>query len=158
MIARFAKDQSGAAFIEFGIMLPMLLLLFGVAVEGTRTFWSYQTTLTGVREAARYLSRAVDANICATGGSTTAWDPTLGAIVRESLSGEALIPSGVSVGQVSSTLTCTASGFRGGLVGVATVTASLSISLPFSGLFTQSGENKAGLSTSISDSARVLGR
>ena len=33
MIARFAKDQSGAAFIEFGIMLPMLLLLFGVAVR-----------------------------------------------------------------------------------------------------------------------------
>ncbi len=157
-INRFAKDQDGAAFVEFAILLPMLLLLFGVCIEGGRTFWSYQTTLTGVREAARYLARVVDADICAQGGTTTEWDEELATMVRSSLSGASLLPASVSVTGVVSTLACTSAGFRGGVASVATVTASLTIAYPFSGLFGDRGERMAALEATVFESARMLGR
>ena len=55
--------------VEFAILLPILLLVFAVIVEGGRLMWSYQTVVAGVRDATRYVARAAPANICSTGGS-----------------------------------------------------------------------------------------
>lgn len=55
-----ADDSRGAAAVEFGILLPfMVVLLAGIADVG-RSIWHHHTLEKGVRDAARYLSR-VDA-------------------------------------------------------------------------------------------------
>lgn len=154
---RFRKDDDGAALVEFALLLPSLLLFLALTVEGGRTFWSYQTTVSGVRDAARYLSRVAPANICATGGSVAAWDAKLLQIVRDSHDGKSLFPSDVSIHSVSGALACPAGSYRGGSAGVATVTAQLDIDYPFAGLFTLVGMTLDPVRTSISDAARVLG-
>ncbi len=54
---RLAGDRSGAAAVEFGILLPfMVVLLAGIADVG-RSIWHHHTLQKGVRDAARYLSR-----------------------------------------------------------------------------------------------------
>jgi Flp pilus assembly protein TadG len=55
-----AEDSRGTAAVEFGLVLPfMVVLLAGVADIG-RTIWHHHTLQKGVQDAARYLSR-VDA-------------------------------------------------------------------------------------------------
>ena len=39
--SRFSKEESGAALVEFAILLPMMLLVFAVIIEGGRLMWSY---------------------------------------------------------------------------------------------------------------------
>ena len=56
----FGRDSQGAAAVEFGILLPfMVVLLAGIADLG-RSIWQHHALQKGVRDAARYLSR-VDA-------------------------------------------------------------------------------------------------
>jgi len=157
ILTRFWRNDDGAALVEFALLLPTLILFLGLCVEGGRTFWSYQSTVTGVRDAARYLSRVVDADICNTGGSTTEWDAKLGQIVRTTQTGESLFPQAVSVTDVVSSLACNAGSYRGGPAPVATVTASLTIGVPFSGLFSLAGINVTAINTQVTDRTRVLG-
>src|SRR5687767_807230 len=63
-LARLARNERGVALVEFAILLPILLLLFAVTIEGTRMMWSYQTAIAGVRDAARYLGRITPSNVC----------------------------------------------------------------------------------------------
>ena len=54
------RDSRGVAAIEFGILLPfMVLLLAGIADLG-RSLWQHHALAKGVRDAARYLSRVDD--------------------------------------------------------------------------------------------------
>mgnify|MGYP006169453799 CR=1 FL=1 len=152
----FARDERGAALVEFAIILPMMLLFLALSVEGARTFWAYQATISGVRDAARFLSRVVDVDICATGGSVSQWDGRLLTIVRDARDGGTVFPSGVTVRSVGATLACE-SGFRGGAAGVATVTAKLDIDYPFSGVFTLIGMDLTSVATQVRDQARVIG-
>ena len=51
------KDSRGVAALEFGILLPfMVVLLAGISDVG-RSIWHHHTLEKGVRDAARYLSR-----------------------------------------------------------------------------------------------------
>lgn len=53
----FGKDSRGVAAVEFGILLPfMVVLLAGIADVG-RSIWQHHALEKGVRDAARYLSR-----------------------------------------------------------------------------------------------------
>ncbi|SLN46373.1 TadE-like protein [Roseivivax jejudonensis] len=155
--ARFRADQSGAALVEFALILPSALVLLGVSVEGARTFWSYQTTVTGVRDAARFVSRAADSDLCATGGSLAAWEPRLLDIVRTTATGATPFPVDVSVDAVTADLACHDLGLRGGTVGVATVTATLTIRHPFRTLFSLAGGTSGGITATVRDSARLIG-
>lgn len=155
--AQFWQDESGAALVEFALLLPMLLVVLALSVEGGRTFWAYQTTITGVRDAARYLSRVAVKDICHTGGSTTAWDAKLTDIVRNAQGGAGLFPAGVAVNAVTSSLSCRTGDYRGDRAGVATVTAQLSIQYPFAGLLTLVGVSVGDVATTVSDQTRVLG-
>jgi len=154
---RFLRCENGAALVEFGLLLPSLLVVLALSVEGGRIFWSYQTTITGVRDAARYLSRVVDADICASGGGVSEWNDTLTAIVRDTLDGDSLFPPGVTIDRVSASLTCNAGDYRGGEAGVATVVADLTVAVPFAGLFTLVGASAETVRTSVTDQARVIG-
>lgn len=156
-LPQFLRNEDGAALVEFGILLPTLLLFLAVSVEGSRTFWSYQTTIAGVRDATRYLSRVAPHDVCASGGSTSAWDEKLTDIVRNTQDGQSLFRVAVSVDEVTSVLACETEGLRGGQTPVATVTAHLQIAYPFASLFTLFGAAAATVNTTVSDSTRILG-
>jgi Flp pilus assembly protein TadG len=57
-------DEDGVALVEFAIFLPLFLLSFFVIVEFSRTFFSYQGAIAGVRDATRYLARVSDGSVC----------------------------------------------------------------------------------------------
>lgn len=153
----FLRDDDGAALVEFGLLLPTLLLFFALTVEGSRTFWSYQAAIAGVRDASRWLGRSAPADICTTGGSLAGMEPRLTAIVRTSMDGEAIFPASITVDSVVPALTCVAGDYRLAQVPVARVTATLTITYPFAGAFALFGQELSGVTTTISDSARVFG-
>lgn len=49
--------QGGAVAVEFALVLPLLLLAVGGAVELGRAFWFYDALSKATRDSARYLSR-----------------------------------------------------------------------------------------------------
>lgn len=158
LLSRFAREESGAALVEFALMLPVMLLMFAVAVEGGRTYHSYQTTVSGVRDAARYLSRVMRSDACITGAEVGDWEQALTQIVRTDQQRKDLFSPGVSVESVTSTLNCIAGDWRGeGAAPIATVTATLVISYPFSGLFSLAGGSLGTVTTTVSDTARIIG-
>lgn len=154
---RLLRDESGAALVEFAILLPMLLLLFAVIIEGGRLMWSYQSVAAGVRDAARYLARVAPSDICSQGGSVIGYTADLEAIVRNSIDGDSLFPPGISVTAVTPGLICVAGGFRVSPTPVAQVTASLTVTFPFAGLFGLSGGSLGTVTTTITDQSRVFG-
>ncbi len=55
----FRCDESGSALVEAAIVIPVLLTLFLGVFEFSSLFWEQQLISTGVRDAARYLSRCL---------------------------------------------------------------------------------------------------
>lgn len=156
-IRRLVRDDAGAALVEFGLLLPTLLLFFALVIEGSRTFWSYQAVIAGVRDATRYVGRAEMSDACTTGADIARWTAKATTIVRETSDGGAIFPASITVGSVTPSLVCVSGGFRGGQVPVVTVTANLDITYPFSGLFKLAGISLGAVKTSVSDSTRVYG-
>jgi hypothetical protein len=56
-VAKFIRDQKGAALAEAAIMVPVLLILFLGVFEFSYLFYQQQLIEIGIRDAARYLSR-----------------------------------------------------------------------------------------------------
>lgn len=158
---RLARDEAGVALVEFALVLPMMLLVFAVIVEGSRLMIGYQSAIAGVRDATRYLSRIVPVNICTTGGGVAGYAPQLQAIVAQSLTGGTIFPGGVTVqtGGVAPALACVAGSYRVNPAPVVSVTALVDISFPFAGIFTLVGSSfgTTPLTTSITDQSRVFG-
>ncbi|GHF58962.1 TadE/TadG family type IV pilus assembly protein [Seohaeicola zhoushanensis] len=157
LMNRLRRDETGAALVEFAILLPILLLLFAVIIEGGRLMWSYQTVVAGVRDAARYVARAAPQNICSDGGSLAGYADTVGDIVRESISGNALFPAGVTVLSVTPTLDCITGTYRISPVGVVEVSARLQITFPFASIFGFNGGTLGTVTTTVRDQNRVFG-
>ncbi len=153
----FWGNESGAALVEFALLLPVLFLFLGLSIEGGRTFWAFQTTISGVRDASHYLARVAAADICETGESLTPYNSKLTEIVRKADDGSTLFPSSIQVTSVTATLSCVDGDYRGNTVPVAEVTARLSIDYPFKGFFTAVGMTLENVETDISDSSRILG-
>ena len=101
-IRRFRDREDGAVLVEFAIALPLLLLIFAVMIEGSRLMLSYQSTISGVREATRYMSRILPRDTCATDLALTEYEPQLMSIVRDRLSGRSVLPSAVTLASVTS--------------------------------------------------------
>jgi Flp pilus assembly protein TadG len=57
LIARLARDDRGTALLEGTLVVPVLLALIGGVVEFSHFFYQQHKMTTGVRDAARYLSR-----------------------------------------------------------------------------------------------------
>lgn len=153
---RFFRNSDGAALVEFAMVLPMMLLVFAVIVEGSRILISYQSAIGAVRDATRYLARIVPTDICITGGSISVYDSRVGAIANQNLGGVSL-PGSVTVQGVTSSLACVSGGYRVDPAPVASVTATIAIAMPFSGIFTLNGGSLGTITTTITDSARVFG-
>ena len=156
-LAQFWRDESGVALVEFAVTLPMMLVLFAVIVEGSRLMLSFQSAIAGVRDATRYLSRVVAVDICRTGGSISGFTSQLQTIVSQSVDGEAVLPPGVAVNSVTASYVCVAGTYRVSPAPVVTVTAQVTITYPFSGLFALVGGNLPTTATSVTDSSRVFG-
>ena len=155
----FWRREDGAALVEFAISLPLILILAMLTVESMRLFWSYQAAIAGVRDATRYLARVAPADLCTSGGSLSGYATQLEAIVETTITGAALFPAGVSVTSLTPSHTCNTSlGLRQASVPVATVSANVSITMPFSQILRVLGGTPATvINTSVRDQARVYG-
>jgi Flp pilus assembly pilin Flp len=156
-LAAFLRQDCGAALVEFAILLPMLLLVFAVMIEGGRLMWSYQSTVAGVRDAARYLARVASSDICITGGGVSSYTGKLENIVRNSSSGDAIFPSGITINSVTPSITCIAGTYRVNPAPVAQVTASLTITFPFASVFAFAGQSLGTITTTVTDQSKVFG-
>lgn len=154
---RFLRDSTGAALVEFAILLPMLLVVFAVIVDGGRLMWSYQTAAAGVRDAARYLARATPSNVCSGSRSVASLTARLEGIVRNSIDGNALFPSGITINSVTPSLTCVTGTYRVSPAPVAQVTARLTVTFPLGDLFSLFDESLGTVTTTITDQSRVFG-
>ena len=139
------------------MMLPIMILLFAVTIEGCRMFWSYQAAISDVRDAARYLARVAPGDICTSGGSVAGYTSDLENIVRTGASGYGIFPAGLAVTGVTATLTCTSGNYRVSPAPVVEVTASLTITFPFADVFTFNGTARPTITTEISDQSKVFG-
>lgn len=156
-IKRFQTDDSGVALVEFAIVLPVLLLVFALIVEGSRMMLAYETAIAGVRDASRYLARSVAPDACATGASVSGYATKLLGIVRNGTGGSSVFPSAVTVTAVTPSYRCVTGSYRGGTVAVAQVQATVQISFPFAGLFSLAGMSRGTVTTTITDQSRVFG-
>ena len=152
----FGRDTRGVALVEFAIILPLMLVLFAVTIDGARMLWSYQKAIAGVRDATRYVSRHADRTICPS-GDLNGYSTKLLEIVRDSVDGTDITPSGVTVLSVTPTVSCPTGTFRNGNPSVATVTATLRITMPFSTVFQLVGGNVGTFDATVSDSSRIFG-
>ncbi len=158
-LERFRRDDEGAILVEFALVLPIMLLIFGLSIEAARTFWSYQATIAGVRDATRYVGRSEQTGICDNATpNLDRWQTIVTDIVREQNNGTVIFPSSITINSVTPVLTCVADGdFRLAQVPMATVTAQLSITFPFSGLFDLVGAELPTIDTVVSDTGRIFG-
>lgn len=157
---RFWRREEGAILVEFAISLPMILILAMLSVESMRLFWSYQAVIAGVRDATRYLARIAPADLCGPGGgSVTGYASQLRGIVETTIDRTALFPAGVTVTSLTSTHACINTlALRQASVPVATVSANVSITMPFSQILRVIGATPATvINTTVSDQARVYG-
>lgn len=153
---RFLLSENGAALVEFAMVLPMMLLVFAVIIEGSRMLISYQSAIGSIRDATRYLARIVPTDICTAGGSLATYDAQVPAILNQNF-GTVTLPGSVAVQSVRSSLVCNAGGYRVDPAPVVTVSATIAIAMPFSGIIALNGGNLSSITTTITDSARVFG-
>ena len=156
-LARFVRDEAGVALVEFAVVLPMMLLVFAVIIEGSRTMLSYQSAINGVRDATRYLARTVNSDVCTTSASVTSYATQLRTLVVQGVTAKSVFPPSVTIGAVTPSYRCVIRTYRGGTVAVAQVTAVITVTFPFSGLFSLVGISRPVLVTSVTDQARVYG-
>lgn len=158
-LAALAGNGEGTALVEFAVSLPLILVVSYGAIDSMRLFWSYQAAVAGVRDAARYMARVAPDDICATGGSLSAYEPRLASIIDSTIDDGALYPAGAAIGNVRATLTCeTGLGLRQATVPVVTVSADLGVQLPMTGVLTLIGGSGFGtLTTTITEQARIYG-
>lgn len=153
-LRRLRRDTSGAALVEFAILLPILLVLFGTVVESARTFWTYQTTIAGVRDAARYLARWAPGDACTGGGGLDGYEAELLGIVRNSLDGASVFPADVSIDSLDAS--CAAASTAS--ASVARVGATMTIQRPFGPIFALAGGGLEATTTTVWAESRVFGQ
>ncbi|WP_281842653.1 TadE/TadG family type IV pilus assembly protein [Sinisalibacter aestuarii] len=153
----FRRDERGAALVEFAIALPLVLVVFATIVEGSRLFWSYQATVAGVRDAARYVARVAATDSCSPEASFAGYKEDVELIVRNAMAQNSLFPSGVLVSDVEPELVCVDGDFRISPAPVAQVTATLAVTFPFAGVFALVGSSLGSITTTVTDQSRVFG-
>lgn len=157
-LRRLASDESGTHLVEFAFVLPMMLLVFGVIIEGGRMMWSYQTVVAGVRDATRFLARVTPRDICDDDVSAISdFDDTLIGFIRNDSDGSSVLPSGVTVTGIVTELECFDGEFRSDVAPIATVRADVEVTFPFAALFILVGASHPTLETSVTDQSRVYG-
>ena len=178
-IKSFRKSEKGATIVEFTIVFPVMLAVFGAVVEGSRIYWNYQAAVSGVREATRFLGRITPEQICVgvnnnfvnvpntyrvlEGGSNVSYSEKVLSVVTQHLGEEGpdgtTLPLGISVpsNEISVQYACVGAALRGAFTPVIKVDTEVQIELPFSGLFGFFGVESDTIVTSVVDQSRVFG-
>ena len=154
----FSRLEDGAILVEFALVLPVFLLVIATAIVSGHWFWAYQSAISGVRDAGRYLGRVAPIDICQTGGTLAGYSTTLKNIVERDISGVSIFPSSVTIDSVTASLTCHAGTYRTSPAPVATVTANMTINLPMSSVFSLFGNSLPAITISFSDQSRIFGQ
>ncbi len=168
ILQAFRMDQRGATAVEFAIIMPIMLVCFGAIVEGARIYWNYQSAVSGVRDAARYLARTTDADICdgrpiaeALPGHNLVGNTVARARIDANMGDgqDNLFPLGVSVSQLRTRLLCRSTpGYTTSVTPVAVVQALVVVELPFGEVFEFFGDRTNGQMTSwVTDQSRIYG-
>jgi len=155
---RFAACDDGAILVEFGLVLPIMLLFMALTVESARLMWSYQSVIAGVRDAGRYLARVTPADICSAGGSVAGLTTTLKDIVEKDIGGNALFPSKVTVNTVTPSLSCVSGTYRVSPSPIGQVSANVTIQFPMGGVLNLFGNGISTVTTDVADSSRIFGQ
>lgn len=168
-IDRFRREESGVALVEFALFLPLFALSFFVIVEFSRIFFSYQGAIVGVRDAARYLARFAEADVCVTSPATpnngTVFVPGASSIaetiVRRNMNNESdVLPNNVQVTSVAALVRCVVQpgDYRQLNIPIVTVTAQINITLPLGGVLELNGQPLLPpITPTIIDESRVFG-
>lgn len=156
-LRRLSRDEDGVALVEFALVLPMMLIVFAVIIEGSRMMLSFQSAVSGVRDATRYLARVVPSDYCSAGGSVVGYTAQMRTIVAQSVSGQSVFPSSVTVNSVTPTVSCISGTYRISPAPVTQVTANVTINLPFAAVFALIGATQAAVTTNVTSKARVFG-
>ena len=154
----FARGEDGAIVVEFSLVLPLMVLFLVITIQGGKLMWTYQSVVAGVRDAGRYLARVTPVDICISGGSVSAMASKLKSIVEQDISGNDLLPAGVTVNSVTPSITCVAGTYRVSPAAVGTVSANLTIDLPMAGVLSMFGSNWSSITTDVSDKSRIFGQ
>ena len=118
--------------------------------------WAYQAASAGVRDAARYLARVAPRDICTSGASIGSYGGSLFGIVQNDQAGQTLFPTGMTVNSVTPSLTCVTGSYRNGAA-IAQVSANISITMPFAGVFGFAGQTLPTVTATITDQSRIYG-
>ena len=157
-IRRFRSAQDGVAVVEFVLSLPFMILVFAIVIECGRLFLGYQSALSGVRTASRYLARVAPVDICVTGGSLGGYDAMLKTMIEKDRDGNSVMPSKFVVTRVEATYVCQAGSYRISPAPIATVAAQITAEVPFGNMFSLFGAPMGTLVTTVSDSSRIFGQ
>ncbi|WP_170764924.1 TadE/TadG family type IV pilus assembly protein [Ruegeria lacuscaerulensis] len=155
---RFAKNDDGAIIVEFGLVMPVMLLMLALTLESARLMWSYQSVIAGVRDAGRYLSRVAPADICSSGGSVAGLTTTLKGIVENDKHANSLFPPSITVNSVTPSLSCMSGTYRVNPAPVGTVSANITIQIPMGNLLSLFGSGLSSVTTDVSDTSRIFGQ
>ena len=171
-LSDFRKKEDGVALVEFAIFLPLFVLSFFVIVEFSRTFFSYQGAVAGVRDAARYAARTYDPGLCVNAsngsggtaiiGTAATPDITYGIVERNMVNEIAALPENIRIVQVSTNYRCvvpsTAGTYRQAEVPIVMVFATIEITLPLGRILELNGRPLIpSITTVIGDESRVFG-
>lgn len=154
----FYKSEDGVAVIEFVLSVPLMILVFAIVIETGRLFLGYQSTVSGVRDASRYLARIAPIDICNTGGSLSSHNAMLRDMIENNHSNNSVLPSQFTITGVTATHTCVPGTYRTSPAPVATVAAQISVQFPMGSVFGMFGNQLASLNTTVSDSSRIFGQ
>lgn len=167
----FRKKEEGVALVEFAIFLPLFVLSFFVIVEFSRTFFSYQGAVAGVRDAARYAARTYDPGLCVNAnngsggtaiiGTAATPDISYGIVERNMVNEVAAFPENVRIVQVSTNYRCVVPDpgtYRQAEVPIVMVFATIEITLPLGRILELNGRPLIpSITTVIGDESRVFG-
>lgn len=163
-LRRFRRDSAGATVVEFAILMPVMLVCFGAIVEGARIYWNYQSAVSGVRDAARYLARITEPSLCGAPSTTPTAIPNGQAratsiIARNVGTGSTdLFPAAVTVSNVTATYICPDLDLRDDPTPIAQVQATLTVQLPFGAVMEFFGRRENTQMVSIiTDQSRIYG-
>lgn len=154
----FRRSENGVAVVEFVLSVPLMILVFAIVIEFGRLFLGYQATVSGVRNASRYLARVAPIDVCDTGASLSPYNAMLKAMIEKDRQANSVLPTKFTVTSVSATYICAVGTYRISPAPVATVAAQISVEFPFGFMFTLFGDKLDTLSTTVSDTSRILGQ
>ena len=169
-IRRFARRDDGVALVEFALFLPVFLLGFFVIVEFGRTFFAYQSAVTGVRDATRYFARTIDTDICAgeingagqtiSVGTASSKDQAYLIVERNMINEVDVLPTNVRIVRTATSYRCVvdAGAYRQVEVPIVQVFARITIVLPLGEILELNGRRLLrNIRTDVSDEFRVYG-